>query len=355
MRHCLEKYLASQPPVGVPCFPDMPRSVPYGRDEYHYKAEELSVGPRWEERSLNPMPAKPVVAGCPPQAKPRQIISTDQYKAGQFLVRDWDSSEKEQEEYLVRNLVAPVDIAAEYNSNSHSWEEQDLLGGVHGLDKMDAGLPWGVMVKGDPNKISTEGCYHTLASIKAMYPDIYSIVYEDSCRLAVLTWGSPVRSDGSQEIRRVCHLDGLRTNDRSKGRSGSGSGNFDGSYNLGGTVMKGEGQGFSLPAAQANHTEASAQIGSILEILGRLYWQIMQISLAKSEYELNLFHSKHSNLFGVGGLHGGMTSVQMNVSSTGGSLKECLGKQGFFHSDDLDSITRHTMFVLLFNLPPGRG
>jgi hypothetical protein len=192
----------------------------------------------------------------------------------------------------------------------------------------------------------TVGAYHTLDSIQSQHPHLYPRFSQLCTQLAILSWGNKQKN-----IPRVCYLDGLKPNDRSAARKTASS--RDGSYSLGGTVMKGEGQGVSLPASQANGVQAQTQVGSILAILNELYDSLMMVSLSKAEYEITNFHSKANNVYTAGGLKGSFTSLQLNVSSIGVPLEEGLGFQGTFHCDDQDCITRWTAFILLLNLPPG--
>ncbi|RXW11163.1 hypothetical protein EST38_g14692, partial [Candolleomyces aberdarensis] len=338
-RHAYRQEAADRPCIGIPRL--LPPALAFGRDEFHYKPEDLSNFPIPSQRIYQPPPpdADTPPGKYTPQSKTWELVRTDQYKLGFVMASNWSVTERDEEVQRMRNLISSRTVAPVLDERGEHYVVRPIAGMV----AMQAGVSVVQFMNGDPDEPMTVGAYHTLDSIQSQHPHFYPRFSLLCTQLAILSWGNKQKN-----IPRVCYLDGLKSNDRSTARNDLNS--RDGSYSLGGTVMKGEGQGVSLPASQANGVQAQTQIGAILVILNELYDLLMMISLSKAEYEITNFHSKANNVYTSGGLKGSFTSLQLNVSSIGVSLEEGLGFQGTFHCDDQDCITRWTAFILLLNL-----
>jgi hypothetical protein len=196
-------------------------------------------------------------------------------------------------------------------------------------------------INGDPQNIVTVFGCHTLRSLKKLLqPDIFETFNNFSVDLACNTWGCPETAPRRARPAFFTHK-GLKRNDCSPMNLLPGS--FDGSYNLASTVGKGEGLGCIVPAVQIDMAEGTTQINEILQHLSRF------------EYEVTRFHSVDNNIFGFSGLKPYATGCQANISSSTRNLAEAIGeREGSFHPDKNDDLTRLTLATLLLRLPPGK-
>ena len=213
--------------------------------------------------------------------------------------------------------------------------------------KMPAGIPFGFRLDSEDSQIHTTACFQTLDSLRP-YTD-YKEIEAASVRLAKLTWGCPASGD-APEISPIYEIEGLKENCRSTARAGWKNAPGDGSYSLSSTVLKGNGQGVVLPAAQVSST----QISSVLQTLHELRRRIMPKCISKFEMEITDFHSEWNNVVSSGGLEPNGTSVQMNVSSLGQILEEAIGHlQGKWHVDQSDAKDNWTLMTMLLRVGPG--
>lgn len=309
---------------------------------------------------LEPPPAAiPPEGYSYPQSPTWQLSWNNQYRSGWVYSYDYNVQEQIRiDKDRMQTISTPPGIAPKVENGRFIGQP------IPGMVKMIPGVPFVFNIDGNPLRSYTIGCLHTLVSLRR-FPD-WRTILNLSVRLAKLTWGCKAHGT-TPIIPRICTLEGLQRNDRSKKlpersnipRDGStvnlASTSRSGSYSLANTVAKGEGQGVVLPASQANTEPARKQIATVLRILHQLYRLIMPKSISKFEMEMADFHSEYNNVVSLGGLEPGPTSCQLNVSLLGKSLKELLGSQGFWHPDNLDDITRYTLFVLLLNISPSRS
>lgn len=187
--------------------------------------------------------------------------------------------------------------------------------------KMEMGIPYIYEVSGDPGKIVTVGCAHTLESLQT-YPK-YAVIHQLVDELQLLTWGDAGPASSTPAVYK---LPEFKRNDRS---SRPLAGSYEGSYNLASTVIKGQGQGTLAPAVQTDTREARSQIGDILKILHKLYNHILPLSISADEWDILKYVMAENNVFTFGGGGVGPVGCQLNISSmdSGGALEEAIGAQ----------------------------
>ncbi|PPR07577.1 hypothetical protein CVT24_007318 [Panaeolus cyanescens] len=260
--------------------------------------------------------------------------------------------------------ITPYDLTKHYNEDKSNIPiiqtppecEPVLVDGKFVLQpiphmiKMIPGIPFAIHVNGDPTQLQTVGCLHTLDSLQA-YPD-YDLIHANSVNLAKLTWGCS-GLNGEREIPAVYTLN-LKRNDRNGPRAATHRSPYDGSFSLGNTILKGDGQGTVVPALQMTaNPSISSQIQSILQTLHTLYIHVLPKSISRFENDMINFHSEFSNIYSLGGLSPCATSVQLNISSLGETLEESIGNvQGLWHTDHNDDPDRFTLFILLLRVGP---
>ncbi|KAJ7232094.1 hypothetical protein C8J57DRAFT_1533257 [Mycena rebaudengoi] len=206
-----------------------------------------------------------------------------------------------------------------------------------GMIQMPLSVPFVQRINGDPLNTVTCAVAHSGESLAIF--GIRPQVEKLEKGLYIMAFGSKPRL-------------GLKPNDRS-------AKNLDrnartGSFSLSPTVGKGNGRGVFLPAVQTATPEASCLINGALKTIHALQQLIMPCSLSKFEYEMTKFHMTDNNVFIVGGLALGATSIQHNVFAGKKSLAEKIGLiQGSWHTDGGDAFIYWTFSILMLKLPPG--
>lgn len=267
------------------------------------------------------------------------------YCLGFVYIADYDLSQKNLHSSRLVKPATPPNISPELIGSRYISKP------LPSMIKLPAGIPFAFRLNSDNNRIHTVACLQTLNSLRAF--DDYSKIEAASVRLAKLTWGCQA-SGNTPEISPIYELQGLKENDRSMSRAGWKKEPGDGSYNLGSTVMKGDGQGTVLPAIQASTSEASSHIVLVLQLLHELRRRIMPKCISKFEQEITDFHFEWNNVVSSGGLEPNATSVQMNVSSLNCSLQEAIGSvQGQWHVDQSDDRANWTLMTMLLRVGPG--
>ena len=343
LRYPIESEVRSQPMAGIS---SLPSPVCPLVDEFLYKDSDLLIKglkpPKPEADTLQPPLSAIPPSGCSyPQSLTWQLKWDNRYH-GWIYAADYHIQERLRiEKDRMATISTPPNVAPSLENGRYVSRP------IPGMVEMVAGVPFVFFLDGDYRRPYTVGCSHTLESLRR-FPD-WDTILSLSVRLAKLTWGCKAHNN-TPEIPRLCTLDGLKRNDRSAKTIPVGS--RDGSYSLANTVAKGEGPGVVLPACQANTVAARQQIATVLQVLHQLYRHIMPKSISKFEMAMADFHSEYNNVVTFGGLEPGPTGCQYNSSSSGKGLKELLGYQGFWHVDNLDDITQHTLFVLLLNIGP---
>lgn len=256
------------------------------------------------------------------------------------------------------SLTTPPGVDPTFDS-----ERKIYVDGIpEGMVKMAAGIPMRIDIDGGENGSKTYACYHTLASVEAMYPDIFPEVKTLAEELRLYCFGRvPSGPEADDGVRPLYTYEFLRQNLRSKDagkttRVGAGlSNNYNGSYSLASTVEEGSALGTLVPALQVGYDKARNQIKKVLSILQRLYELLGPCSMSKFEWDTIQFHLDDNNVFSFSGLKHGGVAVQVNISCglSGGNLIREIGRlQGTWHVDGKDAITILTMFVLVLRLPP---
>ncbi|KAK7021472.1 hypothetical protein R3P38DRAFT_2533438 [Favolaschia claudopus] len=211
---------------------------------------------------------------------------------------------------------------------------------------MIPGVPYAFEIDGDPNELHTIGAAFTFQSLR-FDPDFWDI-YKDT--LLVIKGLRGFRKAGNTDaVFPITHWP-IRTNDRSPATAPAGS--KTGSYNLASTLLKGNGPGVVLPAAQVDMQDFSAQVSTVLQAASRLRRRFLRKTLSKAEFELLEFNCDDMNVVGFGGLEPtNATGSQLNLSSLGDLFKN-LGFQGCPHADSNDEETARTHFMMAVDLPP---
>jgi hypothetical protein len=346
-KNVLESEVQSRPMAGIS---SMPPLICPEVDEFSYQDEdlliELSKPPKPGADTLHPPTSTIPPSGCSyPQSLTWQLKWDNRYLNGWIYAADYHIKERLRiDKDRMATISTPPNVAPSHEDGRYVGRP------IPGMVKMIAGVPYVFFLDGDYRRPYTVGCSHTIDSLRR-FPD-WDTILSLSVRLAKLTWGCKAHNN-TPAIQRLCTLDGLKRNDRSaKTSKNLPDGSRDGSYSLANTVAKGEGPGVVLPASQANTAVARQQIATVLRILHQLYRHILPKSISKFEMAMADFHSEYNNVVTFGGLEPGPTCCQFNSSSLGKVLKEQLGYQGFWHPDNLDDLTRYTLFVLLLNIGP---
>jgi hypothetical protein len=268
---------------------------------------------------------------------------------GYYLHAAFDTTMAAQLKEFFNRLISPPHVSPyAFDSERRTWLRQP----IPGVSKMKPGWQYVHHVDGDQWKAVTVAVLHTADSLIEGYDDGYEVkVLCD--KLCDVAFGCPARG-ADPERKPLYELEGLKPNDCSGPRV---PGSWDGSYNLASTLVKGKGLGVCAPAITAAYKDAIDSISEACVLLHSIYRKVISKSLFREEFDVIEFHAIDNNVFGFGGLEPNNTGLQMNVSSdsTGGSLMNAIGeKQGAWHVDQSDDPCGWTVFVLCFNLPPGR-
>jgi hypothetical protein len=331
--------------AGVPF--SLPTPIPPSRDDFIFSDLD-SKSPKPGPDILDPPPsAEPPAGRTYPQSPIWRLVWDNRYQSGWIYQADYYINDM-----LVKDKGRMATLSTPPNVVPNKKDGRYIGDPIPGMVQMIAGVPYVYYLDGDPDRPYTQGCSHTLASLRR-YNDWPSVL-ELSVRLAKLAFGCKAHGN-TPEIPRLCNLNGLKRNDRSAPVDPKlPVGHQSGSYSLANTVLKGEGLGVVLPASQANSTPAKQQIGAVLATLHKLYRAIMPKSISKFEMSIADFHSDYNNVISFGA-EPGPTGCQYNCSLLGKLLQELLGYQGFWHPDNLDDMTRFTLFVLLLHVGPSRS
>jgi len=269
-----------------------------------------------------------------------------QYMTGHVYATSYSLRKMQLHKKRMLNMLTPPNV------NPRMVDESYVADPILGMIKLIPGIPFVIQIDGKKERTHTVACAQTLESLK-IYSD-YDNIESASVQLAKLTWGCPVHGN-QPEIQPIYTIIGLKQNDRASARSAFHNDDFDGSFSLGPTVMKGNGPGTFVPAVQASTPEAASQIEALLQILHRLYRLIMPKCLSAFEWEMINFSKIYNNVMGFGGLDPNGTGMQMNCSSLGAALKEAIGTiQGEWHVDGSDDHADWTLFTLLLRLGPSK-
>lgn len=298
-----------------------------------------------EDAALPPDAVDPPDMWCFPQAPPYTLnpLPDDRFRRRYRYATAYHPRDAPHFRDQYCKITTPPNISQPQFVNGKAALEP-----VPGMVKMVPGIPYVYEVCGDPAKIVTVGCAHTLESLQA-YPE-HAVIHQLVDELQLLTWGD---KGPAPSTRAVYQLPEFKRNDRS---SKPQEGSYEGSYNLASTVIKGQGQGTLAPAVQTDTQEARHQIGSILKILHDLYALILPLSVSADEWDVLEYVMAEHNVFTFGGGGVGPVGCQLNISSvdSGGALIKAIGgAQGSWHVDAGDDPMTHTLVTMLLRLPPG--
>ncbi|KAJ6461829.1 hypothetical protein C8R47DRAFT_1159051 [Mycena vitilis] len=316
-------------------------------DEYLYTPHELSPAPPPTAPVLIPPPLhpddpQPTNNFLFPKAGIFTLKKTSAYQRGYVYTTPYFLDGKKADHHRMLRVEPPPQLFPQAVEGKY----------VHKLVpecvQMVPGVPFAFEIDGKPDELHTIGAVHTFESLRHER-DFWSIL-EDTILVAKGLRGC--RPAGNTDDVFPIASFPIKTNDRSPTSVPEGS--KAGSYNLANTLLKGNGPGIVLPAAQVDTPEFRAQVTPILQSLSRLRRRLLRKTLSKFEYEATEFNSEDMNVVGFGGLEpGNATACQLNLGSLWQLLSKALGLQGSPHTDENDEETRKTYFLGLFSLPPG--
>jgi hypothetical protein len=318
--------------------------------EYQYGTDDLSKAPAPVAKKLVPPSFKPDDPQPPPgflhpKAGIFTLKQTTAYQRGYVYTVPYSLDAKTKEADLDRmmRMVAPPQLSPQVDETNKYVHLP-----VPECVKMIPGVPFALELDGDPHNLHTIGGCHTFESLR--YEDDFWEIFEDTVLVAKGLRGCRPAGN-TDEVFPITDYP-IRTNDRSPADVPQGS--KAGSYNLASTLLKGNGPGVVLPAAQVDEPKFAGQVSTILQSLAHLRQRLLRKTLSKYEYEATEFNSGDMNVVGFGGLEPhNATSCQLNLGPIWQLLHKALGLQGSPHPDSLDEETRKTYFLLLLNLPPG--
>ncbi|KAF9032190.1 hypothetical protein BJ165DRAFT_1535148 [Panaeolus papilionaceus] len=292
---------------------------------------------------LVPPPCQPPPQGYYPVALEYRLQEDCRYASGSIYVADYPLTFCEEHRQSLLAIQTPPECTPVL------MEGRYVLKPIPGMINLIPGIPFVVYIDGNPDLPQTVACFQNLSSLR--WCAEYNNIEELSIRLAQLTWGRP-GYDGHAVIPPVYTLK-LKVNDRHQHRKTTHISKYDGSFNLGNTIMKGDGPGTIIPTVQTDLPAASAQIQAILQTLHSLYRLVLPKCISRFEYDITTFHAEYMNAFCSGGLEPAATSIQLNISSLGSSLEDAIGEvQGMWHTDVNDDPDRFTLFILLLRVGP---
>ncbi|KAK6995659.1 hypothetical protein R3P38DRAFT_2489699, partial [Favolaschia claudopus] len=319
-------------------------------DDYLYAPEELSSAPMPIYSTLSPPSPHPNDPLPPkhflyPQAPVFTLRKTSAYYRGYVYVAPYSREDSIATDHYRMLRVAPPSQLTPKRVDGIDGP-QYLHEPVPGCVQMVPGVPYAFEIDGDPNELHTIGAAFTFQSLR-FDPDFWDI-YKDT--LLVIKGLRGCRKAGNTDaVFPITHWP-IRTNDRSPATAPAGS--KTGSYNLASTLLKGNGPGVVLPAAQVDMQDFSAQVSTVLQAASRLRRRLLRKTLSKAEFELLEFNCDDMNVVGFGGLEPtNATGSQLNLSSLGDLFKN-LGIQGSPHADSNDEETARTHFMMAVDLPP---
>lgn len=327
--------------------PNDVKPIKPGPDEYMYTSAELSTAPPPVDTVLIPPAAQPDDPLPPknflhPKAGIFTLKKTNAYQRGYVYTTPYFLDRKQQDHHRMLRVVPPPQLSPNIVNGQYKHIK------VPECVQMVPGVPFAFEIEGQPDDLHTIGAIHTFESLRHE-PDFWPIL-EDTVLVAKGLRGCrPVGN--TDEVFPITHYP-IKTNDRSLANVAEGS--KAGSYNLASTLLKGNGPGVVLPAAQVDTPEFAAQISTVLQCLGRLRRRLLRKTVSKYEYETTDWNSEDMNVVGFGGLEpNNTTSCQLNLSPIWQLLSKALGLQGSPHPDVKDDELRRTYFLLLLSLPPG--
>lgn len=339
-------------PFGMPkhgvnaVWPDLDRFIFPEAAKFH--------GPELPARLIPPAATQPPRGSTYPDSHEWILREDNRFARHRCYVQDksmlLDATMREKSHNL--HIVTPPNVNADYDQQTKKITSRPIPGMV----QMIPGVPHVWFLDGDPRKIMFAGSCETLQSLQ-YHPEIATITAKCK-RLFILIMGRPATATEA-EVMPLWAYAFLKLNQRAtKGKKMNlvVTFKYDGSFSFGATLEQGEGRGRVVPAIQVATPEMRAQIREIFEIINYLFRQVVSWSLSKQDMEINDFHAWINNLFSLGGMDPGSTSLQLNVSSSmsGGDMIKSIGEvQGKWHVDWLDHIAMITLFILLFRLPPG--
>ncbi|KAF4581535.1 hypothetical protein EYR38_002864 [Pleurotus pulmonarius] len=284
-------------------------------------------------------PAPPPDTRSYPQAQTFTLYPDPRFLRGYRYGTPFNRAEKDVLRQRLLHISSPPEVKAIPEGTKFKWLP------LSGMVQMIPGIPMTYdMPSGAPMTIA---CLHTPASL-LQYGLEGQDVLDDLDLLSKMMFGHKAQNDHEQSFIPIYTISGLKRNSRSAPALED---RWDGSYSLASTRGEGEGKGVFLPAVQNDTASSQQHIGSVLNLLHKVWRSAFRWSVSKFERDMVEFNQRDNNTFAFGGLEPGATSLQMNVSSQGVGFQEAIGRQGSWHVDCHDDPREWTMAVLFFRLP----
>ncbi|KAL1684696.1 hypothetical protein GGG16DRAFT_119562 [Schizophyllum commune] len=343
------------PLYGIPLDQIKPMDIAMTGDRvFQWDSALCSCDPLPATLELQPLPRPPEQSApqgyCYPEADAYRLKTGTAYLRGCYYAAPFNPASREEKRHALLSIATPPETRARWDAEAHTWRNDPILGCL----AMPPGIPFVAEIEGDPRRLFTVACFHTLSSLR-QYPDRYPRIHAASQELYHIIFGR-CGASGDPISYPFFSLPGLRRNDR--------SGTVDklsflyrhnGSFNISSTLMQGQGQGTVLPAEQIDSPESVHILGRMGQLIHELYHLIVPTCVSKLEWEASQFRMADLNVKATGGLEPAATAVQVNVSSAVNdvSLEDVIGSvQGRYHTDAHDSPALWTLGAVFFRLPP---
>ncbi len=183
---------------------------------------------------------------------------------------------------------------------------------IPGLIPMPMGVPFITEVDGDKGCPIFVGCCHNAKTLKRLLTEEeYDILASLMEEFLQKTYGYIDRAGTP-----IPGLVDFFLNKNSRNADPGNTSTVNGSYSIGGTIIKGEGKGIFAPAVQASAGDLYKIRKRLLELIHLFYRIVVPCCVSRLEWDLTEFHSEDNNVFAVGGFRAGPTSVQTNCSTS---------------------------------------
>ncbi len=176
---------------------------------------------------------------------------------------------------------------------------------------MPMGIPFVTEVDGDKGCPIFVGCCHNAETLKRLLTaeeyDVLKMLMEEFLQ--------KMYGYIDQAGKPIPGLIEFFLNKNSRNADPDNTSTVNGSYSIGGTIIKGEGKGIFTPAVQALAGDLYEIRKQLLELIHLFYRIVVPCCVSRLEWDLTEFHSEDNNIFAVEGFRAGPTSVQTNCST----------------------------------------
>lgn len=270
---------------------------------------------------------------------------TKQYLGGRVFISDFSSSfmNKTHIRNRMLRITTPPGSVPTRDPDTLQLHVKD----IEGMVQMRPGEVYAENIDG--RCLRTVGAVHTVESMN-VYPDQGKRYREAVATVLPLIWGNSEKDEPP-----IWEYSGVK-NDRSDPNAPADS--PSGSFNLAATMMKGEGQGTYVPAAQSSTPEGNIRVRQFLACISEMNEAVMEVSLSKFELSMIKAICQDNNAWGYGTGRTPLifTGLQQNIAAILLKLIRAIAAQGGWHGDPGDHpafVTVFNLFFSLVHLPPG--